>query len=58
MNMNKNKPKTDQVFQCPGCGLHYRDQATAQACEEFCLANKACNLNITKHSIENEANQS
>jgi len=44
---------SDQVvFQCPECGLHYRDQATAQACEEFCRANKTCSPDITKNSVE------
>jgi hypothetical protein len=56
--MTKDKPKTGQVFQCPGCGLHYRDRVTAKACEEFCLANQACNLDITQRSIEYEANKS
>lgn len=44
----------EQTFQCPECGLHYRDQAIAKACEEFCRANHACDPEITKHSIERE----
>jgi hypothetical protein len=47
-----------QVFQCPECGLHYRDQATAQACEAFCSQHKACNIDIAKSAIENEERQS
>jgi len=43
-----------KVFQCPECGLHYRNQAIAQACEKFCRS-KACNPEIAKLSIEREA---
>lgn len=46
---------SDKVFQCPECGLHYRDQATAKVCEEFCRANQACDPEITKRSVEREA---
>lgn len=42
----------DKVFQCPECGLHYLDQATAKACEEFCRANRACNPDIAKKAVE------
>lgn len=44
-----------QMFQCPECRLHYRDEATMRACEAFCSANKACSLDIAKQAVENEA---
>lgn len=44
-----------QVYQCPECGMHYREESWAQACEDFCRRNKACSLDITKHAVENEA---
>jgi hypothetical protein len=43
------------IYQCQECSLHYRDESTAMACEEFCRANQACNMDIAKHAIENEA---
>jgi hypothetical protein len=46
---------SEQVFQCPECGLHYRDELNQQACEEFCRANKACSMEIAKQAVENEA---
>lgn len=47
--------KADKIFQCPECDMHYRDEAMARACEEFCRANQACNPDIAKNSIEREA---
>ncbi len=44
-----------QVFQCPVCGLHYRDEETAIECEKYCRANGACSLVIAKHAIEYSA---
>lgn len=41
-----------RIFQCPECGLHYRDNKTAEACRKFCAENHACSLEITKQSIE------
>jgi hypothetical protein len=47
-----------ELFECPECGLHYRDEKNAKECEEFCKANKACSIEITKNSVEYESNQS
>jgi len=33
--------KADKVFQCPECGLHYRDQELAKQCEIYCKEHKA-----------------
>jgi len=41
-----------QIFQCPECGLHYGDEATAKECEAWCSEYKSCNLLITQASIE------
>lgn len=45
---------SEQIFQCPECGMHYRDETIAKACQEFCSKHKACSLDIAKHAIENE----
>lgn len=42
----------NQLFQCPECGLHYRQQEIAKQCEEFCKAHNACSIEIMRHSIE------
>jgi hypothetical protein len=41
-----------KVYKCPECGLHYEDEATMMKCDAFCKENSACNLEITKFSVE------
>ena len=41
-----------EIYECPECGLHYKDVNTAKACEDFCREHKACNMDITKLSLE------
>ncbi|MBI5224400.1 hypothetical protein HY989_00865 [Candidatus Micrarchaeota archaeon] len=43
--------KIGKNYECEDCKLLYVDKAWAQKCEEFCIRHKACNLAITKHSI-------
>ncbi len=43
---------TDVLYQCPICLMHYRDQAVAKRCEDFCSTYNACSLEITKLSVE------
>ena len=45
------------LYQCPECGLHYRDAKTAAECEAFCKAHNACNLEISMKSVEHEEAQ-
>ncbi|GAC1390898.1 MAG: hypothetical protein NVSMB46_01650 [Candidatus Saccharimonadales bacterium] len=42
------------IFQCPECGLHYKDVQMANQCADFCKEFKSCSLEITKRSIERE----
>jgi len=44
----------DATHKCPECGLHYRDEQTAKTCQTWCAENHSCNLDIIKHSIEQE----
>jgi transposase-like protein len=44
-----------QLYQCPECGLHYKDKTTSEACEAFCRQNQACSMEIAKKSVEREA---
>lgn len=41
-----------EIFQCSDCGMHYKDANMAKKCYEYCKNNKACSIEITKHSIE------
>ena len=52
--MNSRGKDQQEVYQCPECGLHYRDKKHAEKCEVWCKEHHSCNLDITAHSIENE----
>ena len=41
-----------KAYQCNDCKLLYEDKKWAEKCEAWCLANHACNLEITKHRIK------
>lgn len=41
-----------KLYQCPECGLHYKDEAVAKQCEAYCKAHNGCSLEITKLSVE------
>ena len=43
-----------ELYQCLECGLHYRDEATANQCEAWCKEHKSCNLEITKSATERQ----
>lgn len=47
----------EKLFQCPECGLHYKDPKPAAECEAFCKANNACSLEISMKSVEHERSQ-
>ncbi len=44
----------EKLYQCPECGLHYRDKETAKKCEAWCKKYNSCNLEITKSAIETQ----
>lgn len=45
---------TPKLYQCPECGLHYKDEEVAKKCEIFCKEHSACSLEITQYSVENK----
>lgn len=53
--MNENTD-SQTLYKCTECGLHYKEEATAQQCEAWCKDTKSCNLDITKHSVESQRN--
>ena len=42
----------DKEYVCSICKLKYKEKEWAEKCEEWCLENNSCNLEITRHSIE------
>ena len=42
----------ESLYPCTDCGLHYTDAETAAACFRHCTTQHACNLEITRHSVE------
>ena len=40
------------LYECADCGLHYKDPQKADECYQFCTTHQACNLKITRHSVE------
>lgn len=47
-----------KLFQCPECGLHYKDNELAKKCEAFCKEHNACSMEIAPQATENEKRQS
>ena len=41
-------------YQCEDCKLIYKDKKWAEKCEKWCIKNKSCNLEITKHAIKSK----
>jgi hypothetical protein len=37
-------------YVCEYCKLAYKEKEWAAKCQEWCLANHSCNLEITKHA--------
>ena len=48
----------NNLFQCPICAMHYRDEQKAKECEAWCMEHKSCNLDIIVHAVENEEKSS
>ena len=55
---NHNNQKHDnEIHQCSECGLHYADKAQAEKCEAWCKEHHSCNLEITRHALENNRHE-
>jgi hypothetical protein len=44
----------DKCYLCGECEMGYKDKKKACECEDHCKKHKACNLEIMKHSINNQ----
>ncbi len=42
----------ETAYRCDDCGMHYKNQRTAEKCEEYCTEHGMCNSEITAKSIE------
>ena len=42
----------EEAYQCDECRMHYKNQKTAEKCEEYCRENSMCNSEITAKSME------
>lgn len=49
-----NADSSPKLYRCPECGLHYRNEQTAEKCRQWCKEYKSCNLEITQHAEENK----
>ncbi|MCL4392147.1 hypothetical protein M1413_02325 [Patescibacteria group bacterium] len=53
--MEKAKMKSgNPPYQCPECGLHYKEKEWAEKCEEWCSEHQSCNLDIIQYAVEND----
>jgi len=43
---------SEKTFVCSECGFAYRNREWAQKCGAWCKEHKSCNLEITKHAVE------
>lgn len=50
----KTDQSTEELYECPECGLHYTSESTMQKCAAWCAENKTCNIEITKESEESK----
>lgn len=50
---NHNQKVEEECYECPECGLSYKDKEWADKCEAWCKENHSCNLEIIDHAIKN-----
>lgn len=51
---HKDNVADEKLYQCPECGLHYKNVEQAKKCEVWCREHHSCNLEITSQAIENK----
>ncbi|MFA6076572.1 MAG: hypothetical protein WC735_00680 [Candidatus Paceibacterota bacterium] len=49
---NDNNKINGELFQCPECGLYYKEREWAEKCEAWCKEHQSCNLDIIKYAVE------
>ena len=53
MQMTKNT-KREHYFICPECNFSYKEKEWAGKCEKWCKEQHSCNIEITKHAVQQE----
>lgn len=48
----KRKEEKLKLYQCPECGLKYREKEIVEKCEAWCQEHKSCNLEIIKYAVK------
>lgn len=48
------KKQGKTYYQCEECGFIYESKEWAEKCQSWCKANNSCNIEITKHAVENK----
>ena len=51
--VKENKDDKGVTFICEECQFRYADKDLAQKCEDWCREHHSCNIEITKHAIQN-----
>jgi len=51
-SMKRKEIRKQKLYQCPECGLFYKEKEWRDRCYEWCREHKSCNLEIIKHAIE------
>ncbi len=46
------KKENKILYQCPECGLYYKEKEWAEKCEAWCREHKSCNIEITKRAVD------
>lgn len=41
-----------KYYKCEECSFLYLDREMAEKCQEWCSEHKSCNLEITKHAVQ------
>ena len=52
--MDEEIKNNQSLYQCKGCGLHYKDKELADKCEAWCKEHKTCNVEITNQAEESK----
>lgn len=47
-------PVNEKLYQCPECGLHYKNAGIAKKCQAWCKEYRSCNLELIKYAIESQ----
>ena len=47
--------KKKHSFICPECNFAYKEKEWMEKCEKWCKEHHSCNIEITKHAVQQES---